>query len=395
MPPDLHPLVPQQDGQRFILLPAPPQDRFSKATTLHVQVRRYATALRKRSWVLLLSLVAIGGPAVFLAVTKPPTFQSQALMWLAARLNLPNAGSYAEDLASYIATQAQLIKSPVIQSRALEKVRARFPALAAAKRNAASAGLHFDLTVRSSLKGSVVELRAVGPAAQATQAFLDALMDEYRAFKNDSRKRTSSGALSSITGQVNEVQKQIQQQQDELTLFQVSNNISYLTEHGLSAGSHLAKLVEILSDQQTEYRLLELLTPEQFKDLAKGSQYSFSDSPVPGERASRALAVNANWAADTAYYQALQQIEVLKAKRDEFSQVLRPTHSKMVKLNQEIAGLDQLLKTLKDEGWQQALAQMANRRKSSNSRSKISRVNIAPGRPTRPRPARNSPNTTG
>jgi capsular exopolysaccharide synthesis family protein len=88
-----------------------------------------------------------------------------------------------------------------------------------------------------------------------------------------------------------------------------------------------------------------------------------SDNTIPGQRAASALALNSA-APQTAYYQALQQVQLLKAKRDEFAQVLRPTHSKMVKLNQEIAGLEQLLKTLQDEGEQRALAQMANRKKS-------------------------------
>jgi capsular exopolysaccharide synthesis family protein len=188
-------------------------------------------------------------------------------------------------------------------------------------------------------------------------------MDEYLAFKNDARKRISSGALSSITDQINDTQKQIQQQENQLTLFQMSNNIPYLTEHGLSAGSHLSKLVEILSDLRTEVRLLELLTPAQFNGLSEVSEVPIVDTDVPGEKAAHALAINTA-APQSAYYQALQQIDLLKAKRDYFSQVLRPTHSKMVKLNQEIAGLEQLLKTLQDEGENRALTHMVNRKKS-------------------------------
>ena len=106
-----------------------------------------------------------------------------------------------------------------------------------------------------------------------------------------------------------------------------------------------------------------MLTPAQFSGLSEGSEVSISDTAVPGEKAARALAINTA-APQSAYYQALQQIDLLKAQRDEFSQVLRPTHSKMVKLNQEIAGLEQLLKTLQDEGEQRTLAQMVNRKKS-------------------------------
>jgi capsular exopolysaccharide synthesis family protein len=339
------------------------QDRLSQASLLRGQLGRYASALHRRWWIFAVSLLVIGGPMIFYAAIRPPTFQSQALMWLTGKPNLPSEMAYAVELTSYIGTQAALLKSSVIQFRAFKNLRSRFPALVGPDQNEAGANLPFDLTVRTLAKSSVLELRVTGSAPEPTRAYLDAVMDEYLAFKKESREHTSAGTLSSITEQVHDVEKQIQQQQAQVTLFQISNNISYLNEHGLSAGSHLSKLAEILSDLRTEHRLLEVLSPAQFKGLSEGAQATISDASVPGEKAAHALAVN-NAAPQSAYYQALQQLQILKAKREEFSQVLRPTHSKMVKFNQEITGLEQLLKTLQNEGEQQALAQMENRKKS-------------------------------
>jgi len=362
-----HDIVPHyrrnEEPQRPTPAPAWSQDRFVQAHRLDAQIKRYAIALRKRWWIFVVALIVVGGPILYFALTRPPTFQSQAMMWLTGQVNLPGGRLYAEELTSYVGTQGQLMKSLSIQLRAFQKVRAKFPSIARYSANLAADRLPFDLIVRSSAKGSVLELHATGPEPQATQAFLDEVMETYQAFKEEARKKTSTGALSSVTDQMREAEKQIQQQQRELTQFQMSNNVSYLTEHGLSAGAHLAKLTELLSDLRTEYRLLELMTPDQFKGLAESPQITMSDNTIPGQRASSALALNSA-APQNAYYQALQQVQLLKAKRDEFAQVLRPTHSKMVKLNQEIAGLEQLLKTLQDEGEQRALAQMANRKKS-------------------------------
>ena len=339
------------------------QDRLSQASLLRAQLGRYTSALRRRWWIFVVSLLVVAVPVIFYAAIRPPAFQSQALMWLAGKPTLPSEMAYAVELTSYIGTQAALLKSSVIQFRAFKNVCSRFPTLAGPDQSDVAANLPFDLTVRTSPKSSILELRVTGSAPKPTQAYLDAVMDEYLAFKKESREHTSAGALSSITEQVHEVEKQIQQQQAQMTLFQTSNNISYLNEHGLSAGSHLSKLAEILSDLRTEHRLLEVLSPAQFKGLSEGPQVTLSDASVPGEKAAHALAVNSA-APQSAYYQALQQLQILKAKREEFSQVLRPTHSKMVKFNQEITGLEQLLKTLQDEGEQQALTQMANRKKS-------------------------------
>ena len=243
-----------------MLVPAPPPDRFATAAMMHAQMYRCTTALRRRWWVLLLSFLFIGGPAIFYAVSKPPTFRSQAMMWLTSKLRLPGGeGLFSEELSSFMGTQAELIKSRAIQLRAFQKVRSAFPEVAASATNAQPDRLPFALTVKTSQKNSVLELEAKGPSPEATRAFLDAVMDEYLALKKGSRQQTSVGALAGITDQIKEAERQIQQQQEALTAFGMSNNISYLTEHGLSAGSHLARLVELLSDLQTEHRLLELL----------------------------------------------------------------------------------------------------------------------------------------
>src|ERR1051326_5345619 len=104
-----------------------PQDRFTAASFWHAQLHRYLAAVRKRWWIPLVSLVLIGGPTAYYAKITPTTYQSKALMWLTGRLNLPSQGMYMEELTSYIGTQAALMKSPTIISKALQRVRAKFP----------------------------------------------------------------------------------------------------------------------------------------------------------------------------------------------------------------------------------------------------------------------------
>ncbi|HVV71138.1 MAG TPA: polysaccharide biosynthesis tyrosine autokinase, partial [Verrucomicrobiae bacterium] len=293
----------------------------------------------------------------------PRTYMSQASLWLTARVNLPDEGAYPEEVSSYIASQAQLMKSPTIQMRAYSKIRPHYANLDGPSQPRSLADVPFDLSVRTSQKNSIVELRATGADPEATRAFLDGVIDEYFAFKKDARKRTSAGALSGITDQIHEVETGIERQQNQITMFEVSNNVSYLNEHGLSAGSHLAKLGELLSDLRTEHHLLELLTPAQFQSLAQPPGVTASDAALPGERTARNLQLNTATEQST-YYQALQQLELLKSQRERFARVLRPTHSKMVKMSQEIAGLDMWLDTLRHDGEQRARAQMENRKKS-------------------------------
>ena len=359
---DLHPIIASKDGQ----LPAPSPgcsgDRFYAASALRLQFERYWTTFRKRWWLLALCLLLIGGPAVYYAMTMPTNFQSKAMMWLTSKLSLPGGtGFFSEEVSSYMSTQAELMKSPAVQQRAFQRVRAAYPEVALLVTNLQPESIPFSLNIKSSPRNSILNLEAEGRLAEPTRAFLDAVMAEYLELKRGAHRQTSVGALTGITDQIQDVKKEAKALQARLTAFESSNNISYLTEHGLSAGSHLSRLAELLSDRRTELRLLELLTPEQFSTAPTTDQNPLSDTALPGDRAARAAA-NATQSTDAAYFQTLQQYELLKAKRDEFAQVLRPSHSKMIKLNQEITGLEQLLRTLKQEGGQRAMAQLANRK---------------------------------
>jgi polysaccharide biosynthesis transport protein len=338
-------------------------DRLYEAAILRTQLARLVAALRSRWWILLLTLGLVGGPAVLYAFLQPPRYESKALMYIGVRLNLPEGRLYAEELTTYLGTQAELIKSPSVMSHALRTIRARFPEVFEGGTNSAPGDSPFDLTIGSSARSSTLELRLTGPAPEATRAFLNQVMEEYRNFKLETRKQTSFNALSSITDQINAVKLEIAQVQENMTRFEMSNNVSYLTEYGLSAGSHLARLVEVLSNLRTELRMLELLSPDQLAGHLDSTTPAGLGSGLPGEATVRNLATSTA-AYQAGYYQALQQLQLLKARREEFSKNLRPGHSKMVKLNQEIAGLEQLLKTLKEEGEQQALAQIVNRKQS-------------------------------
>jgi succinoglycan biosynthesis transport protein ExoP len=361
---DLQPYFPPRENRTSEVAASYAPDRFSTATSLRLQFERYRTALRKRWWIVAGCLLLIGGPALLYAFIKPPVFRSQAMMWLTSKLSLPGgAGFFSEEVSSYMNTQSELMKSAAIQQRAFQRVRSAFPEIARLVTNPQPVSIPFELTIKSSPKNSVLNLEAEGPLPEPTRAFLDALMEEYLDLKKSAHKQTSVDTLAGITDQIKDIEKQVKAQQTQLVDFEKSNNISYLTEHGLSAGSHLSRLDELLSDLRTEHRMLDLLTPEQLSASAIADNNTVPAATLPGERTAR-IAAAATQPVDTAYYQALQQVELLKASRDQFARVLRPTHSKMVKFNQQIEGLEQLLKALKEEGGQRAMAQMANRKKS-------------------------------
>jgi len=69
-----------------------------------------------------------------------------------------------------------------------------------------------------------------------------------------------------------------------------------------------------------------LLTPALFKDMSQVPAGASIGISVPGQQAAQSLTATSS-AQESGYYQALQQLELLKARRDDFAKVLRPTHS--------------------------------------------------------------------
>lgn len=329
-------------------------------------IHRVKTALFARWWVMLLSVLLVGGPILVYAWMKAPVFQSDAIMWMTVRLNLTEGKMMSEEMSTYMGTQAELLNSFVVQFRAYDKVLAKFPDVADAETNAIldASKLPFQLNVKSSQKSTVIGLSATGPSPDATRYFLDSVMDGYLTYKKDSRKQTSFGALSIITDQVKEAERQVATLQSRMAEFATSNNISYLTEHGQSAGKHLADLGSLISDLRTESQLLQLLTPDQVKEIGERPKGAANGPQLPGEKTALNLFQQSGATTQPGYYQVMQQYQILKAKRDDLEKNLRPTHSKMIKINQEIAGLERLTTQLDHESQQQAGAQLASRRQS-------------------------------
>jgi polysaccharide biosynthesis transport protein len=315
-------------------------DRFFQASLLHTQLHRYLDALRRRWWVMALALGLIGGPALLYAWHKPPSYQAQASM-CRAELNLP--GVDVSETSSFLGTQAQLLKSPQILAQAFGRVRTQFAGWSAGLAPGAVAESPFELSVRTSQRSSFLELKATGPEPEPTRAFLEAVMEEYRVFMQNWREHTTTGAVTTIDIQLQEVKRQIATQQERVELFGRSNNVPYQTEKVRSGGSRLAELTRSLSELKADRQLLDVLTPTEW----------MKSQNLPPNAALEVVRANAT-----------QQLQERQAKSAELSKVLRPAHSKMVKLRQEVASLEQFLKQLDQKDAEEALKQMENRKKT-------------------------------
>ena len=362
-----------------------PANRFVSASRLYGRLHRWWLLLARYWWVIVLILVLVLGPVGVLSFNSPPAYESKARMWLTGRLDLYEGRLYTEELINFLGTQAELLRSPAIQGRALAKLRSELnPDLAVLLDGGGTQSelLHrakalckklftpgsssssnapprspFDIKVLEGAKSSTLELRAIGAEPASTRAFLNCLMEEYLRFKKESRENTSDRTAASLAAEVTQLKGELEAQQEKLHAFQASNNVVFLQEQGNSAGSYLASLNKQLAALRTELRLLQSLQPEQWIETghkAVPSSESLPDEATEKER----LASLAE--PQLELFKANQQMQLLKAKRDELSRFLRPLHPKILKLNEQIATQEKLVQISRDE----ALKQLAHRRQA-------------------------------
>jgi len=345
-----------------------PEDRFVATSRLYVRLHRHQLLLRKYWWVLLLILLVTVVPAYLITWAAPRAYESDARMWLTGKLDLSEGRLYTEELVNFLGTQADLLRSRGVQERALATLVNQFSNAPAIKPvpgtldglrrllGASTASKNdtttfpFRLKVTESSKSSILELRATGAEQTSTRLYLNALMAEYLKFKREIREKASDRAVASLAKQVNELANELKTQQEKVNAFQISNNVVFLQEQGTGAGSYLALLNRQLATLRTELQLLQLIKPDQWTELGPRTRATGAAEPPPGEAPAQDLLAGLN-GPQTDLFRANQQIQILKARRDELSKALQPMHPKILKLNDDIAAQEKLVELMSDNGF--------------------------------------------
>lgn len=351
-----------------------PVSRLTSATRVYGRLHRWWLLLRRYWWLLGLILVVVLGPALCYIAVLSPTYVSKARLWVTGKINVAESWSYTEELVNFLGTQAALLRSPAIQRQAMAKLQAEFkpgpqpaqnrgwgpvellrevkalwrdlfPPSAVVETNVPPP-IPFDVKVAEGSKSSTLELQVTGSTPMSTRRFLDCLMEAYLTFKKEASDKTSEQAAGSLNAGAAQLRDELAAAQRELQAFQASNNVVFLQQQGSSAESYLAELNRQLAASRTELSLLDSLKPEQWAQIASQSALG-AGARAGNEGVARQLQNNLS-EAQTALFQADQKMHLLQAEREELARFLRPAHPKILKLNQDIAAQEELVKVSRE-----------------------------------------------
>src|SRR6266498_3142426 len=188
----------------------PTQSRSTRTARYLNYLHRYKNLLRRRWWVLPITLAIGLGIQGYRILKAPPTYVSVGRMFVSPKLQIQTGSVYTEEISRFLDTQVALMKSVTVMNRAMDRVRTRKPNL-----------------------------------------------------KKEMRATTSETTLAGITEQLITLERELKKNEEELLNFQASNSVVVLQEQGNSAGSYLAQLNRQLADLKREFNLLTRLNLDQ------------------------------------------------------------------------------------------------------------------------------------
>ncbi len=295
---------------------------------------RARIVLSRLWWVLILCLALGVGLQWFKVSQREPHYQSYAQMVIDGQVTIPEGARYQEVFLNFFGTQIKLMKSSQVRERAIKRVEALYPEILPASIR------QVDVAVMQSEDASAFDLVATGPEPKVTQYYLDALMHEFLAYKEERRTMTTESFYNTVMQKVVEKQLEIEELEEKKLQFQQTNNIVFITEQGNNAGAYLAELNNRRAELRTEIRILNTMGKSEGNSLDALTEDKLSSL-------------------DEEYEKAKRVVSQLRAERDEFAIYMKPAHPKIRKLNQEIERHENLLSIYR----RQTLGQLEDRRR--------------------------------
>ena len=310
------------------------QDLWAKA---RVMGKRYYHIVKKYWWIPALTTVIGFSVSAWKGSRIVPTYISSAQMLITGQFQIEGAARIAE-AENFLGTQFALITGDQVGKRARARVQTQHP-------DWIPVPVNVDISQAS--RTTILILRAAGAEPLYTQAYLDAVMQEYIAFKKEMRVEKSDNMTSAIRNQLILLEKQTNLDEDELIQFQKENNLGAMQEQGNGAGAYLAELDRKLAALKTELNLLNTLNLDQTIDRGQiNSQPSNS-----GNQNISTLdpSISNNYGPITEYQRAKQMLLTLQAKRVEYLKSMKVKNPKITDIDEEIAKAANLMETYRTQ----------------------------------------------
>ncbi len=354
--------------EQNLTLPGPAQSStLSRIHEASAKFQRYKILLRRRWWFLLLT-ASIGVCVQALRITgRPQEFRSLAKLVAGGQLAFNDNVTWREQQADFYGTIIETIESAEMKRRALERVRALNPDVKDSE---------VEVRVAQTKGSAIFNILATGSEPKYTKIFLDALLDEFIAFRQSIREQAQSKVIQQFLQEVVTKQKVMDDTLEQLTKFKAANNILTLTNGNNLAAQFLANLQGQLESQRTTLEDLRLaianvnaamverermLSAAGSTAAAAGAASSPENAPAPGVKtADTSPGRNGMTMAEQDYLRTKSRITELKTKLDSLLIQFKQQHPMVQDVSEDLAAQKALLASYAEQIQQEMHSQMAD-----------------------------------
>jgi polysaccharide biosynthesis transport protein len=353
--------------QNLTLPGAVQSSTLSRIHEASAKFQRYKILLRRRWWFLLLT-ASIGVCVQALRITgRPQEFRSLAKLVAGGSLSFDSSVTWREQQQDFYGTIIETVESAEMKRRALERVRALNPDVKDS-----------DVEIRvAQTKGSAIfNILATGSEPKYTRIFLDALLDEFIAFRQSIREQAQGKVLQQFLQEVVTKQKIMEDNLEKLTKFKAANNILTITNGNNLAAQFLGNLEAQRESQRTILAELKLAIENVNAAMearermlnAAGATPGAASAAKPGAESATPSSVKGG---DTAggrgltmaeqdYLRTKSKITELKTKLDSLLVQFKQQHPMVQDVTEELAAQKALLTSYAEQIQQEMHTQMAD-----------------------------------
>lgn len=304
----------------------------------------------------------------WISFSNPVSYHSSGRILVSGRITLPESGMFNEETLNFFGTQIELIQSGEVRRRAAAIVQSMHPALPATP---------VSLQVFQIERTSIFQLSASGQNPDYIKAYLDAIMEEYIALRQEIFNEKSQTTLVAITDELTRVEKELRIDEDALLAWKQENNLSFLKEESISAGGYLTTLNRNLAELESEYNLINQLTEEQnidrvAADLKSAGFPNIVEDPDRSPASDLLITTKGGTPAES-YLAVKRKIYLLQARREQLLEVRQPAHPKVREIEEEVRTNQKLLEVHR----KQAVEQFESKRQALAAQIKNTQNQIA------------------
>ena len=315
-----------------------------------MRLYRIRTLLRRHWWILALTTGLGIAYEAYIAFNKPQMFQSTSRLNIREELIAEFKGGWADNTGNFFGTSTEQMKSPLVLQAAYDRVRLLAPQHSG----------NVDITASITPRTNLFIVNGMGRNPEFVQLYVDAVVQEFMNLRAQGRKTTSKDITEQLQEQIKITRAELEQQKRKLQGFTEANNMEFWVEQGKSAALFLSGLKNKQALLHNELQRLENLTPDQLLTTPMQSAPPKNQLSAGGTSSGMVAdqTISFNNELYTEYLRKNQEIIQRQADLAQWSQVWKPKHPKLRKIQGDIASLKLAIATIKSQNTEATAARI-------------------------------------